>query len=185
MPPLGIAQSSSHMKGQKLRLREFHRSLSDDVQERWKCVVLTQGNTRFSGIPQNEMTYMQKLISGVVRKCPRLRCMMGVLEGSVGNGNLMRWAVKYDHLPVLGDKNLKTDDASHESQKATCKDGNFSNRFLMGGKNRAILGLINLTGFVKILFSDLPKVEVSGTILDVMKCGSKFDISGVTKFCIG
>ena len=34
MPPLSIAQSSSHAKGQKLRLREFHRSLSDDVQER-------------------------------------------------------------------------------------------------------------------------------------------------------
>ncbi len=88
-----------------------------------KRVVLTRGNTRFSGIPQNEMSYMQKLISGVVRKRPRLRVMMGVLEGSVGNGNLMRWAAKYDHLPVLGDENLKTDDASHESQKATCKNG--------------------------------------------------------------
>ncbi len=48
--------------------------------------------------------------------------MMGVLEGSVRNGNLMRWAAKYDHLPVFGDENLKTDDASHESQRATCKN---------------------------------------------------------------
>ncbi len=60
---------------------------------------------------------------GGSEEAPKVEGYDGSLEGSVGNGNLMRWAAKYDHLPVLGDENLKTDDMSHESQKATCKNG--------------------------------------------------------------